>query len=249
MVPYGYSLIWSDEFEGSSIDWQKWNHEINTDGGGNNELQAYVDHPANSFVTNSRLILEARQEWHQDRHFTSARLNTLGKFAFEYGYVEVKARLPRGQGIWPAIWMLPADNLYGGWPCSGEIDIMEMIGHEPNRVYGAVNFGDPWPNHRYLSDSYCLEQGEFCHNEHVFSLLWEPGIIQWFVDGKLFITRAATELGEGANGPYPWRFDGRFSLVLNVAVGGDWPGAPNETTEFPQRMEIDYVRVYQRSRN
>lgn len=157
-----------------------------------------------------------------------------------YGRFEIRAKLPKGQGIWPAIWMLPTDEIFGGWPKSGEIDIMELVGHEPETIHGTVHFGPEWPNNRHIGRAYTLEEGIFDDDFHLFSIEWQPNQIDWFVDGNHFYSVSPTELQ-----PDNYFFNARFHLLINLAVGGNWPGNPDETTEFPQTMKLDYVRVYQ----
>jgi len=175
--------------------------------------------------------------------YTSARLATRNKGDWLTGRFEIRAKLPYGQGIWPAIWMLPTDWEYGGWPNSGEIDIMELIGHEPASVYGTLHYGRP---HTYTGDHYDLAGGEtFADGYHVFALEWEPGEIRWYVDGVHYQTQTEW-FTSSSKGTHPAPFDRRFHLIINVAVGGAWPGYPDETTVFPQTMHVDYVRIYQK---
>lgn len=243
----GYNLVWNDEFNGESIDSKKWGHEINADGGGNNELQYYTDRTENSYVKDGKLFIVAIKEDFSgpegNRQYTSARLRTANKGDWKYGRFEIKAKLPYGQGLWPAIWMLPTDWVYGGWAASGEIDIMELLGHEPDRVYGTLHYGGSWPNNTHTGDSYKLSQGSFAGDFHVFRLDWEENEIRWYVDGVLYETQKNWYT---SGQEYPAPFDQRFHMLLNVAVGGNWPGSPNLSTPFPQIMEVDYVRVYQK---
>lgn len=242
----GWTLVWQDEFNGNSIDSNKWDHEVNAAGGGNNELQYYTARSENSRVADGRLIITARKETFTGpegtREYTSARLRTPNKGDWVYGRFDVRAKLPEGQGLWPAIWMLPTDWEYGGWAASGEIDIMELLGHEPWKVYATLHFGGEWPNNRKSpSGVFELNQGTFSQDFHVFTLVWEPAAFHWYVDGEHY----HTETQWSSDGqPYPAPFDKRFHLLLNVAVGGNWPGDPDLSTIFPQTMEVDYVRVY-----
>jgi beta-glucanase (GH16 family) len=230
----GWNLIWHDEFNGPTIDPAKWNFEVNGDGGGNNELQYYTAEPSNAFIEQGWLVIQALKGNYLGKAYTSARLNTNAKGDWKYGRVDVRARLPRGRGLWPAIWMLPTDWVYGGWPASGEIDIMELLGHEPTRVYGTIHWGQDAAHHLSSGGNYVLPGGaNFYDAFHLFSLEWRADSLFWSVDGVRYHT-------EG-NGP---PFDQRFHLVLNVAVGGNWPGNPDATTTFPQTMIVDYVRVY-----
>lgn len=243
-----WTLVWSDEFDGTALDTGKWSAQVgdgcalNLCGWGNNELQWYQ--AENASVSDGTLTITARREQVEGREYTSARLRTLGKGDWTYVRVEARARLPRGQGIWPAIWMLPSDNAYGGWAASGEIDIMELVGHEPARVHGTLHYGGSAPNNTYSGAYYDLPGGTFADDFHVFAMEWERGEIRWYVDGRLY-QRQTDWFSTG--GVYPAPFDQPFHLVLNVAVGGNWPGNPDGTTSFPQTMALDWVRVYQRA--
>ena len=240
-----WQLVWHDEFEASEIDLTKWEHEINAWGGGNNELQYYTARPENSYVTNGHLVIQALEGEYigeeGTRQYTSARLQTKGQNDWQYGRFEIRAKLPYGQGIWPAIWMLPTDEVYGTWAASGEIDIVELVGHEPNTVYGSLHYGDEWPNNVHRTDSFKLEDEYFSDDFHIFTLEWEPDELRWYVDGEQY--QSQTEW-HTVNEEYPAPFNQLFYLVLNVAVGGNWPGNPDGSTVFPQTMLIDYVRVY-----
>jgi beta-glucanase (GH16 family) len=155
----------------------------------------------------------------------------------------VRAKLPAGRGLWPAIWMLPTEDKYGGWAASGEIDIMELLGQEPNIVYGTLHYGGSWPKNTHTGKSFVLPHGTFADDFHVFAIEWEAGVIRWYVDGTLYQTQTQWR---SDGGPFPAPFDQSFHLILNVAVGGQWPGPPDAKTVFPQHMLVDYVRVYQR---
>jgi len=244
----GWALVWHDEFDGSVPDSAKWECEVDALGGWNNELQYYTARPANVHLAGGSLVIEARQElFSQDgetRQFTSARIRSLGLGDWRYGRFVIRAKLPEGRGIWPAIWMLPSESIYGGWAASGEIDIMEMLGHDIRTVYGTLHYGGAWPNNISSGISFQLPTGDFHSQYHVFRLDWEPTEIRWYIDDILYQTQHDWHtLGY----PYPAPFDQAFHLVLNVAVGGNWPGAPTAETTFPQAMLIDYVRVYQQT--
>ncbi len=246
-APEGWKLVWSDEFEGDEVDWTKWAAEENGHGGGNGELQYFVDRPENVRVEDGKLVIEARKEHFNAagvvKDFTSGRLRTKRRASWQYGRFEVRAKLPEGRGIWPAIWMLPDKETYGGWAASGEIDIMELVGHEPETVHGTLHHTASWPDNKHTGAPFRLKEGKFSDDFHVFTLEWEEGEIRWFVDGELYQTlNEWTTTG----GTFPAPFDRPFHLILNVAVGGAWPGPPDDSTKFPQRMEVDYVRVYQR---
>ena len=241
-VVEGWELVWRDEFDGDVIDDAKWSFEVNGKGGGNNELQYYTDFPENAFIENGMLVIEAREEKYIGRNYTSARMRTLAKGDWTYARVEVRAKMPEGQGLWPAIWMLPTEWRYGGWPSSGEIDIMELLGHEPDTVHGTLHYGG-LGNHQYTGRPFILEEGNFTDEFHTFAIEWEEGEMRWYIDGEHYQTQTSWNT---KNKAFPAPFDQPFHLILNVAVGGNWPGAPDETTTFPQQMVVDYVRVYQR---
>jgi beta-glucanase (GH16 family) len=245
-----YELVWSDEFEGSDIDESKWSYDLGDGcdispdlcGWGNNELEYYTDRAENSFISDGKLVIKAEKEtplYLGQHQYTSARLVTKNKGDWKYGRIDVRAKLPIGRGLWPAIWMLPTEEIYGGWPRSGEIDIMEYVGHEPQRVFGTIHYGhDFW---RYNSQGLELESGTFADDFHIFTVLWNESCIQFQMDGKNVgepNTRTTTL-------PTTFPFDQKFHILLNVAVGGNLPGNPDANTVFPQTMEVDYVRVYQ----
>lgn len=233
--PPGYKLVWNDEFNSPSLDTSKWNYEINGNGGGNNELEYYTDSSSNCYIQDSCLVIQALKQNYLGKEYTSARINSSGKGDWTYGRFEVRAKLPYGQGLWPAIWMLPTDWVYGGWPASGEIDIMEELGQQANKVYGTVHYGTP---HQQQGGNYILQNGYFLSDFHVFACEWDSSTISFFVDNTKYFTANITK-----------PFDQRFHFVLNVAVGGNWPGNPDYTTSFPQKMTIDYVRVFQKTSN
>ncbi|ADN02324.1 family 16 glycosylhydrolase [Spirochaeta thermophila] len=240
-----WQLVWQEEFDGPSIDTSIWNFEIGNGhaqgipGWGNNELQYYKQE--NAFIENGVLVIEAREEQVSDEYgtydYTSARMTTKGKYEFQYGRVEIRAKLPYGQGIWPALWMLGSDIDTTGWPSCGEIDIMELIGSVPNVVHGTVH--GPVSQGPGVGSGYTLESGTFADDFHVFAIEWDPDEVEFYVDDQLYHVVNKDEIGSD------WVFDHPFFFILNVAVGGNWPGAPDDTTVFPQRMEVDYIRVYE----
>jgi beta-glucanase (GH16 family) len=232
----GWKLVWNDEFNGRTVDLSKWEYEVNGDGGGNNELQYYTSRPSNSYIQNGALVIQALKESYMGKQYTSARMRTRNKGDWKYGRVEVRAKLPYGRGMWPAIWMLPTDWEYGGWPMSGEIDIMECLGQDPWTIYGTIHFGQSVAAHQQIGGKYTSPTDSYAAGFHVFAIEWDSTSFQWYVDGKKYFSAT-----KGAP------FDKRFHLLLNVAVGGNWPGSPDEFTAFPQTMVVDYVRVYQRS--
>ncbi len=237
------TLVWADEFDGTTLDLTKWTPQIGDAcdmgfcGWGNNELQYY--RAENAVLSNGTLKIIAKQETISTRNYTSARLRSINKGDWTYGRFEARIKLPIGQGIWPAFWMLPTDNVYGGWPQSGEIDIMELIGKEPDRVHGTIHYGKTWPNNASQGNSFALHSGTFNDDFHTFAIEWELGVIRWYMDDFLYSTKTFSDIGS-----LTWPFNQRFHLLLNLAVGGNWPGNPNSSTLFPQTMEVDYVRVY-----
>jgi beta-glucanase (GH16 family) len=231
----GWKLVWNDEFNGTAVDPAKWEYEVNGDGGGNNELQYYTARTENSFVQDGKLTIRAQKESYLGKQYTSARMRTRNKGDWKYGHFEVRAKVPYGRGMWPAIWMLPTDWEYGGWPMSGEIDIMECLGQDPWTIYGTIHFGQSVAAHQQMGGKYTRSGESFAADFHVYAIEWDSTSIQWFVDGTKYFTAVKST-----------PFDKRFHILLNVAVGGNWPGSPDEFTTFPQTMIVDYMRVYQR---
>ena len=241
--PPGWELVWSDEFDGATLDLSKWEFEVNARGGGNNELQYYVTN--NVRLRDGQLIIEARKQQYTGpegtRDYTSSRIRTKRKGDWLYGRIDVRAKLPQGKGMWPAIWMMPTDEKYGGWPHSGEIDIMELLGHEPGKIHGTLHYSLSGGGHTHTGTNTTLATGSFADDFHVFRLDWETNTMRWHVDDRLYLTQ--TNWQSRANA-FPAPFDQRFHLLLNLAVGGNWPGNPDATTTFLQSMTIDYVRIY-----
>ncbi len=241
-----YELVWSDEFNYTGIpDTTHWTLQTGTgsSGWGNNELEYYTSRSENVRVEDSMLIIEAKEENYEGSDYTSARMITYyNDLDWKYGKIEARIKLPEGQGIWPAFWMLGSDYFEGtSWPGCGEIDIMEMIGGGEgmdDRVYGTAHWLDANSSYASSGGNYQLDDGIFADTFHVFSIEWDESAITWFVDGTQFYEVDITDdaLSE---------FQNDFFILLNVAVGGDWPGSPNSSTEFPQKMYVDYVRVYQ----
>jgi beta-glucanase (GH16 family) len=239
-------LVWNDEFSGKGLDLNKWEPMIGDGtaygipGWGNNELQFYTGRPDNVVVEEGFLRIRARRENYGGKQFTSARLRTLNKYEFRYGRIEARIQVPAGQGLWPACWMLPSNSPYGTWASSGEIDIMEMV-NAADRVHGTVHFGDVWPGQQSNGGSRSISSGF-----HTYIVDWRPDEIVWSVDGVEYHRVTSMEWWSRVgfwNQRAP--FDTPFHLLLNVAVGGNWPGAPNQFTQFPAEMLVDYVRVYQ----
>lgn len=246
-----WRLVWSDEFDGAAgarVDAGKWVTETGGHGWGNQELQYYTDRAVNALLSgDGHLVITARRETYTGpegttRQYTSARLKTQGRFEQAYGRFEARLQVPRGQGIWPAFWMLGADIGTVGWPRCGELDVMENIGKEPATVHGTLH-GPGYSGGQGIGAAFSLPGGQrFADGFHDFAVEWDrdPAAIRWYVDGKLYQTRTPTDLPAGAR----WAFDHPFFLLLNVAVGGSWPGNPDATTELPQTMKVDYVRVF-----
>jgi len=247
--PEGYALVWSDEFNGkngSQPDPSKWTYDIGGSGWGNHELEYYTNRRENARIENGNLVIAARQEPYKapngaDFDYTSARLKTQGLFSHAYGRFEARIKLPAGQGLWPAFWMLGDNFGSAGWPKCGEIDIMENVGKEPGINHGSLHGPSSTNATSDLTATITLPAGQALSNDfHVYAVEWEPDAIRFYLDANLYATFAAARWPPGGT----WIFDHRFFLILNVAVGGDWPGSPDDTTEFPQTMLVDYVRVY-----
>lgn len=246
-----YHLVWKDDFNGTTLNTNDWNYEYHDPGWVNNELQQYGDSHANIFVKNGELVIRAVKTVDRNGkvHYTSGRINTQHKHDFKYGKFEIRAKVPSGKGFLPAFWMMPTDeNLYGQWPKCGEIDIMEVLGSQTNKLYGTLHFGEP---HTQSQGSYLLNTGNFANEYHVFSCEWEPGEIRFYVDGNLYHKENDwfTKKPGFDEVTYPAPFDQPFYIILNLAVGGDWPGNPDATTGFGENAElhVDYVKVYQKS--
>ena len=271
-----WSLVWSDEFEGHSIDRSKRDFDLGNgfydyknhawvEGWGNEELQYYTDAPANVVVKDSTLTIRALKESLHGCGYTSARLKTRQRdgaplFTKLYGRFEIRAKVPWGKGLWPALWMLPQDDAYGGWAASGEIDLLEIVGEKPREVLNSIHFGSTYPKRTLITQVHKLPDGSTVADWHVYAVEWEPGEIRFYVDGVHTSTRdhwwscsKKTKAGAGREAksaadlnPWPAPFDQPFYLLMNVAVGGNFPGAPNEATQFPAELIVDYVRVYDR---
>ena len=232
------TLVWNDEFDGAALNPQKWAPEIR-DVWYNNELQATTNSRNNLGVTNGNLVITAQREAYNGRAYTSARINTKRLRDFTFGRIDVRAKLPKGKGIWPAIWMLGSNDSEASWPACGEIDIMELRGSTPQVNISTLHFGNsiatkPQP----FSTTYTLPSGrDFSQDFHTFSLIRAQDKIEWYVDSVKYFTATQAQIS-----PYP--FNNPFYLILNVAVGGDFDGNPDGTTTFPQQMQVDYVRYY-----
>lgn len=239
--PGKLQMVWSDEFNGTSLTTTDWNYETGGGGWGNNELENYTSGTNNAYLENGNLVIEAKKENLGAENYTSARLTTKGKRKFTYAKVEIRAKLPVAKGIWPALWMLGENINTVSWPSCGEIDMMEEIGEvQPSKVYGTAHWGTSSATHLSSGGSYSLPAGSFADSFHVFTLDWTADKMQWSVDGTKYYEVTRQQV---TGGNYP--FDKDFFIILNLAVGGSWPGNPTSATTFPQKMYVDYVRVYQ----
>ena len=242
-----WKLVWSDDFDGPTLDYTKWEVEVNAFGGGNHELQIYTDRSENVRVENGQLVIEARADKAgvagTVRDFSSGRIRSKRRGDWTYGRFEVRANLPEGRGLWPAIWMLPTEERYGVWASSGEIDIMEFKGQEPDNLWGTLHYGEPWPNNRHTGAQYRKPAGKFAGGFHTYGLEWEEGVIRWLLDGEVWQTQTKWD---SVKGRFPAPFDQPFHLVLNLAVGGEFVGNPDAETKFPAQFCVDWVKVFQR---
>ena len=241
------NLVWSDEFDGAQLDPEVWFFEsgdgsqYGIPGWGNNELQWYL--PDSAELNNGLLIITAREESQSGRDYTSARLNTRDRFALLYGRVEARIRLPGGKGLWPAFWLLPQDSVYGTWAASGEIDVMEAVNlgaSGGNTVYGTIHYGGEFPNNLSTGNQYSVAS-DATMDFHDYALEWDETEMRWYVDDVLYATQNTWST---TSADFPAPFDQPFYVLFNVAVGGNFPGSPDSSTEFPSTMEVDYVRVY-----
>lgn len=261
----GMTLNWQDEFNGTELDMNKWNYEtgyyisddIHSWGWGNAELAHYTDSNQNVFVQDGKLNIRALNEpksFPQDpsryAQYSSGKLNTKGHLSLHYGRVDIRAKLPTGNGVWPALWMLPEDSIYGAWAASGEIDIMEAKGRLPGTTSGAIHYGGQWPVNRYLAGEYHFPEGEtFANDFHVYTMIWEEDNIKWYVDGKFFfkVTNDQWYSAAAPNNPNA-PFDEPFYIIMNLAIGGYFDGLLSpDPADIPATMQVDYVRVYKES--
>ena len=235
----GMTLAWSDEFTANYINSNNWSYDTGGSGWGNNELEYYTNSNKNAYTTGGYLVIEARKETMGTNNYTSARMISKDKKTFTYGRIDFRAKLPKGQGVWPALWMLGNNIGTTPWPACGEIDIMELLGHEPQKTYGTVHWGAAGGASTHIGGNYSLSSLTFNDKFHLFSLKWEADKLSFLIDDVVYFTANKSQV----NGDYP--FDKPFFFIMNLAVGGNWPGNPDATTVFPQRMIVDYVRVFQ----
>ncbi|ANI89227.1 hypothetical protein A9P82_07940 [Arachidicoccus ginsenosidimutans] len=236
----GYTLAWHDEFDENKLNEKDWTYELgNRNGWGNHELEYYTSSPKNIYTSKGNLVIEARREKKDDFDYTSARIDTKNKQEFLYGRIDMRAKLPVDKGLWPALWLLGSNISTVPWPKCGEIDVMELIGKNPKEVVGSFHWKKADGTEGTINNKYDLTDEDFSKNFHVYSLIWRKDSMQILVDNFPYVKVAREDFNDGT---YP--FDKPFFLLFNVAVGGDWPGNPDNATKFPQKMLVDYVRYY-----
>ena len=238
----GWSIAWQDEFDGTELDLKNWTFDIGGNGWGNAEWEAYTDQPENVRLENGMLVIEAREDptLPAGRPYSSARIKTQGLHAWQYGRIEARIKLPYGQGIWPAFWMLGENFNKVGWPAAGEIDILEFVGKEPNRIYATVHAPGYSGGSEGATSNLVVPTDTLKNDFHVYAIEWEENEIRWYFDDQQYFKLTPEDV------PDAWIFDHPFFIIINLAVGGRWPGYPDETTVFPQFLYVDYVRVYQK---
>jgi beta-glucanase (GH16 family) len=243
----GWELVWSDEFDGDTINQSNWTYDLGGWGWGNGEAQYYTDRPENTRVENGLLVIEARQEKFEGNYYTSGKLITQGLQSFQYGRIETRVKVPRGAGLWPAFWMLgsdfnrnPDDPYDSNWPYVGEVDIMEHVGREPDLIMGTAH-GPGYSGAGGLG-RWNRQEYDIANDFHTFAVEWDETGISWFYDGEHYFTLTPEDVGDRE-----WVFDNEFFLLLNLAVGGQFAGTVSLKTEFPANLYVDYVRVYQQT--
>jgi beta-glucanase (GH16 family) len=241
----GWTLTWSDEFDGAasaSPDASKWTYDTGGGGWGNNELEYYTNRPTNVATDGQgHLVITLRAESYMGSAYTSARIKTQGLFTQAYGRFEARIKIPGTQGVWPAFWMLGADIATNPWPNCGEIDIMENVGKQPAVNHGSLH-GPGYSGGNPLTGTYTLASGKLSDDFHLYAIEWETNVVRFYVDDMLYETHTNADVPAGAK----WVYDHPFFIILNVAIGGTFPGSPDTTTVLPQTMTVDYVRVYSR---
>ena len=249
VIPDGFHLVWNDEFDGDELNEDDWNRETHEVGWVNHELQEYIPSADYAYVKDGELVIQPvkTEDENGNVSYASGRVNTQNKHDIKYGWIEARIKFPEGKGFLPAFWMMPQDEqFYGQWPKCGEIDIAEVLGDSTTINYGTLHYGEP---HKQNQGTFTLSSGSFSSEYHVFAINWKPGKIEWYVDGeKYYETDDWFTAVEGEDEkPYPAPFNRPFHVILNVAVGGDWPGDPDETTTFDDKaaMKVDYVRYFQ----
>ncbi|MDA3851512.1 MAG: glycoside hydrolase family 16 protein [Spirochaetaceae bacterium] len=252
------NLVWSDEFDGEGLNLENWEYMIGDgttyglpSGWGNNEAQYYTDDPKNIRIEDGELVITAINESYQGKNFSSARIRSNEKEDVLFGRIEARIKLPGGNGIWPAFWMLPTDWVYGGWAASGELDIIELFGSLPHTAVGTIHQGGTWPNNSYRSGRHRVDpETPFSDDYHVYAVEWEPDVIRWYVDDVMYteapsdewfvLNEEGDDVLENVRAP----FDQRFHMLLNLAINGSEYKEVDETTPLPAVMRVDYVRIY-----
>jgi len=237
-VADGWKLAWHDEFDGSAIDPANWTYDTGAGGWGNGEAEHYTNRPENARLENGFLVIEARKEAYQGADYTSARLKTQGLREFQYGRIEARMQVPAGQGMWPAFWMLGSNIASKNWPACGELDIMEYIGKEPTAIFGTMH-GPGYSGANGISKA-SRQKDPIADSFHTYAIEWDQNSVRWFFDGTLYHTVIRTDIGSK-----DWAFNQPFFILLNLAVGGQWPGPVGPQTVFPAQLRVDYVRVFQ----
>jgi beta-glucanase (GH16 family) len=237
-APPGWTLVWHDEFDGTTIDPANWTYDLGAGGWGNGEAEFYTSRPENARVENGQLIIEARQEKYEDSYYTSARLKTQGLQSFQYGRIEARLKVPSGAGLWPAFWMLGANFDGTNWPDCGEIDIMEYIGREPDLILGTAH-GPGYSGAMGMSQ-WNRQEYNIADDFHTYAIEWEADEIRWYYDGDLYFTLTPDDLSGRT-----WVFDRPFFIILNLALGGQLAGPIGLDTAFPAQLQVDYVRVFE----
>jgi beta-glucanase (GH16 family) len=245
----GWQLVWSDDFGGDTINMTNWTFDTGNgnNGWGNHELEYYTTRADNVYVNNGMLHIVARKETYQGKHYTSAKLKTHGLFSQKYGRFEFYARLPQGQGYWPALWMMPEEEVYGHWAASGEIDVMENKGGDPGKIFGTIHYGGVFPQNAHShGPHFNFPAGDSAQNFHLYAVEWTSNSIAWSVDNRVYETQTNwwSSSSPSDHNPYPAPFNQPFYIIMNLAVGGQFGGNPNDTTVFPDEMQVKYVRVY-----
>jgi beta-glucanase (GH16 family) len=234
------NLVWADEFNGTSLNAENWNYDVGDGcpncGWGNNELQYYTA-GENLYFQSGKMIIEARKENKNGKSYTSTRLTSMNKKSFKFGRIDFRAKIPSGQGIWPAFWMLGDNFPTAGWPACGEIDILEVLGQQPSKIYSTIHFKSGNTSARV--EKSLVTATSLADEFHVYSMIWEKDKIKTMVDEKTIAEFDPSQV----SATYP--FNEKFFFIMNIAVGGNWPGSPNATTYFPQFMMVDYIRVFQ----
>jgi beta-glucanase (GH16 family) len=234
----GWKLVWHDEFDGDEIDSTNWTYDIGGWGWGNGEAEFYTSRPENARVENGLLVIEARQEKYEGSYYTSARLKTQGLRSFQYGRFEARIQVPRGDGLWPAFWMLGADFDGTNWPDCGEIDIMEYVGREPDLIIGTAH--GPGYSGALGMSRWNRQEYDIADDFHTYAIEWKADQISWFYDGAKYYTLTRDDVGDRE-----WVFDHPFFIIVNLAVGGTLGGLIGLDTVFPTQLLVDYVRVFE----